>query len=103
MYATLTLVEFDNRITGQRWSQVITAPRERVVRSLKDCYVEVDPDTGEPVPIGFQTLDRGPTDACIFVGPHGAIRVVIYATGEAEAEDVGIEDLDSFPFERFHP
>ncbi len=98
----VTLVEFDNRITGQRWSEIITAPRARAVRSLGKCYVEIDPETGQPVPIELQTLDRGPIDACVFVAPKGAIRVLIYPTEEPEGTELPIEELDdSFPLERF--
>ena len=77
------------------------------MRSLSECYVEIDPDTGEPIPVDSQPLDRGPIDCCIFVAPKGAIRVLIYPTGEVEGTGDGfsddLDDLDSFPFGRFHP
>ena len=106
MYAAVTLVHFENRITGQPGAKSLPRPAPRV-RSLSECYVEVDPDTREPVPGDLQTLDRGPIDACVFVAPKGEIRVLIYATGEVQPAEDGIldgpEDVESFPFERFHP
>jgi type I restriction enzyme M protein len=97
MYAAVTLVEFDNRITRQRWSQIITAPRERVVRSLAKCYVDTDPDTGEAVPFDSGSANHAPAEACVFVAPKGAIRVLIYPTWEPEGAEVQLdEDLESF-------
>jgi hypothetical protein len=102
MYAAVTLVEFDNRITGQRWSEIITAPRARVVRSLRDCYVDLDAGRDEPDPDDPEPSEPGPAGYCLFVPPKGAIRVLIYPRWQPEGTELYISELDdSFPLERF--
>jgi hypothetical protein len=102
MYAAVTLVEFDDRITGRRWSQIITAPRARVVRSLRDCYVDLDPGADELDPDDPEASEPDPTGYCLFVPPKGAIRVLIYPRRRPEGAELHISELDdSFPFVRF--
>ena len=80
---------------GNASSSLFRKPRPRVIRNLQwELAARVDPESGALVSIDNDPQGRSPVDAFVTVDPRGAIRIVIYPTGNAETV-LRLPDLDS--------
>ena len=117
MFATATVVEIDNRLTGRRSKILIAQPRARLLADLR-AALAIDPAPAAPEPAKAPALipvkahvrvtaanrlsfnkprdasHRDPVDACVFVDRWGAIRVVIYPA-ETTGTAATVDGLDS--------
>ena len=99
MLALATVVEIDNRFSGQRFKLVLPIPRPRLIARLKKYVGAVDPETGDALSCDGEPFGCAPLEGCVFIDPRGPIRVVIYATG-TQGTVARIPALDSEQAER---